>query len=185
MDLDSYVSCMQRLFSILIALAIAALHLHGATGADSPRPGNRRLQRVLAMYRNYRRDFPEVPELSVRRLRHLLRQERAIVLVDVRAAGEIQVSRIPGAISRKFFQKNIKKYRSHTIIAYCTIGARSGLWAQKMAQQGIRVHNLRGSILAWTHHRLPLVTPENRPTTNLHVYGKKWNLAAPGYRAVW
>ena len=91
---------------------------------------------------------------------------------------------IPGAISRDDFDADRARYAGSRIVAYCTIGARSGEFAAEIQQQGWKVRNLEGSILAWTHAGGELVGPDG-PTKKVHVYGRRWNLAADGYEAVW
>ena len=73
---------------------------------------------------------------------------------------EIAVSRIPGAVTAAEFESNLEQYQDAVAIAYCTIGHRSGLYAQKLQQQGINVFNLEGSLLAWTHAGGELVNAE-------------------------
>ncbi|MEO1465267.1 MAG: rhodanese-like domain-containing protein, partial [Cyanobacteria bacterium J06633_1] len=69
-------------------------------------------------------------------------------------------------------------------IAYCTIGYRSGLYAQKLAQQGIEVLNLEGSLLAWSHVGGELVNATGR-TNKVHVFGRQWRLTSEDYEPVW
>lgn len=141
-----------------------------------------RQQRIEAMYQHYARQFPGVPAISVAELWQLQRSQ-SVVLVDVRSPQEQAVSRLPGAISVAEFEG--QQDAGQAIVAYCTIGYRSGLFAQTLQSQGLAVHNLRGSILAWTHAGGQLVTPAGTPTQQVHIYGKRWNLVAPGYQAVW
>ena len=70
------------------------------------------------------------------------------------------------------------------IVAYCTIGVRSSNFAREMAELGIEVSNLSGSILAWTHEGGALES-DGRETERVHVYGPRWDLAADGYEMVW
>jgi sodium/bile acid cotransporter 7 len=53
-----------------------------------------------------------------------------------------------------------------------------------MGRRGVDVLNLEGSVLAWTHAGGPLVR-DGVSTKRLHVYGRRWNLAADGYETVW
>ena len=87
----------------------------------------------------------------------------------------------PGGLA----QSRIDSFRDCTVVPYCTIGFRSGLYARQLiAKHELqRVSNLHGSILAWTHHQLPLEC-EGRPTTHVHVFSKDWTLQASGYDAV-
>lgn len=129
--------------------------------------------------------YPDVEQLSVEQIGRLLEaNDDGVVLVDVREDHERDVSKIPGSISAAEFEADPAKYAGAVVVAYCTIGARSSAFAEKHTSQGQPVANLRGSILAWTHAGGPLVDSEG-PTTRVHVYGKRWNLAAEAYEAVW
>eukprot|EP00958_Prasinococcus_capsulatus_P022617 scaffold3190_cov409-Prasinococcus_capsulatus_cf.AAC.18 len=48
----------------------------------------------------------------------------------------------------------------------------------------VQCYNLRGSILAWTQQGLPLVDPKGKPTTQVHVFARDWEMLGKGYRAV-
>ena len=54
----------------------------------------------------------------------------------------------------------------------------------KLVDEGWKASNLRGSIVSWTHVGGDLVK-DGAPTKRVHVYGRKWNLLADGYEAVW
>ena len=92
---------------------------------------------------------------------------------------------IPGAVSKEEFERDKSQYKGHVVIPYCTIGYRSGKYAEKLSGQGWDARNLRGSILAWTHAGRPLVDADGNDTKRVHVYGKKWDLAAEGYEGAW
>ena len=142
-----------------------------------------RKHKVVEMYQGYVHDFPKVQGLTVEELDELMQTDE-VTLVDVRPKKEREVSMIPGAISAEELEANLDQYRDTKIVAYCTIGYRSGVYAKELRAKGLEVLNLEGSILAWTHAGKPLVNQEG-PTQKLHVYGKRWNLAADGYEAVW
>ncbi len=126
---------------------------------------------------------PSVPELTVDELRELQSQEK-IVLVDVRTPAEQVVSMIPGAITASEFEENRESYEGATIVTYCTIGGRSGRYANDLLAAGVKAYNLRGAILAWTHAGGDLVDTEG-PTRRVHVHGRKFALTADGYEPVW
>ena len=106
------------------------------------------------------------------------------VVVDVRPAQERKVSWIPGSIDKETFEAHPEQYRDRPVVTYCTIGARSGVYAKKLQNDGWDVRNLHGSLLLWTHAGLPLENAEG-PTKTVHTYGKQWALVAEGYTAVW
>lgn len=152
----------------------------GPTPATNATP----LEQIETMYAEYREDFPEVKEITPRGVADLQKSD-GIVLVDVREPKEQAVSMIPGAITAEAFAAAEETYRDKTVVTYCTIGARSGVFADALRKKGFDVFNLKGSLLAWTHAGLPLTDANGQETKRVHVYGKTWDLAAEGYEAVW
>lgn len=139
---------------------------------------------IDAMYADYRKDFPDVKEISAEELVDLRKRED-VVVVDVREPREMAVSMIPGAISKTEFEQKIDEFKNRPIVTHCTIGYRSGVYAEELKQRGIDAMNLKGSILSWVHAGQPVVDAEGRETKRVHVYGKKWDLLPEGYEAVW
>jgi rhodanese-related sulfurtransferase len=148
-----------------------------------PKTDDAKRRRLESMYQSSRRHFPEVPEVTVEELRALQR-ENNIVLVDVRAAEEQQVSMIPGAVAAQQFEASQDEYKDATVVTYCTIGHRSGLYAKNLQARGWKVLNLKGAVLAWTHAGGELENTEGQ-TRRVHVCTRHCNLAAEGYEAIW
>jgi rhodanese-related sulfurtransferase len=98
------------------------------------------------------------------------------VLVDVRSDAEVNVSIIPGAITKAEYEKNRDNYQGRTVIPYCTIGGRSGTYAKQLAKNGVRVKNYEGSILKWVEAGLPLVTLDGKPTNRVHTYSDRYRI---------
>lgn len=131
----------------------------------------------------------DVPEISNAALYQLtnnadLASTEKIVLVDVRTEHEKQVSMIPGAIDRNYFEQYLGDYRHQQIIVYCTIGYRSGFYTQTLREKGIDAYNLSEGILGWTHLDGPLLDSQQEPTKQVHVYSRPWNLGVKDYIAV-
>ncbi|GAQ86224.1 hypothetical protein KFL_002770010 [Klebsormidium nitens] len=160
-----------------------------------------RKQAALQMYEGYKKHFPEVPEISPANLHELLEKREAgdakVVVVDVRGADEQSVSMIPdGTLKQADFEKRKSAYRDHQVVSYCTIGYRSGKYAESLRKEGFDASNLIGSILMWTHAGYPLVSSydeekgsapasdEPSRTPRVHTCGKKWRLAGDGYEMV-
>ena len=140
-------------------------------------------RQIEAIYQKVRQSFPEVPEATVEEFQNL-KDKDEVVVVDVRSAGEQAVSMIPGAVTSRQFEEHQEDYKGFTVLAHCTVGGRSGLYAKDLQAKGWKVFNLKGAILAWTHAGGPLVDPEG-PTRRVHVYSSRFNLVAEGYDAVW
>ena len=140
-------------------------------------------QKVESLYDGYKTEFPAVLDLTPRQAMNLIADQKA-VFIDTREPEEQQVSMLPGAITEKEFLSNYKSYEDHVKIAYCTIGYRSGLFAEKFQKRGTPVYNLSGGILAWVHAG-GKVYDQTGQTYRIHVYGQQWNLAPQRYEAVW
>lgn len=100
------------------------------------------------------------------------------VVVDVRSDAEVNVSVIPGAITKAQYEKNRDQYNGRLVIPYCTVGGRSGAYAKQLAKDGVRVKNYTGSILKWVDAGLPLVTLNGEPTNRVHTYSDRYRIPA-------
>lgn len=147
----------------------------GAANAMAPFNSKHRKEIVQELYANYKKCFPEVPEISPEEAMKLAEEGQA-VLVDVRPAAERRVSRLPGAISTTEFMNSPERHRGKTIIAYDTIGYRSGLFVKKLKAQGLDLVNLQGGLLGWLHAGGKLYN-DSGETSRVHVYGPMWNYA--------
>lgn len=99
------------------------------------------------------------------------------VIVDVRAKAETDVSIIPDAITKAEFERNLNQYQGKVVIAYCTIGYRSGIYANNLGATGWRAYNYEGGILDWCKHRLSLVTTNGQATTRVHTYSSRYSVS--------
>jgi rhodanese-related sulfurtransferase len=140
--------------------------------------------RVAELYAEVRPTFHDVPDVDVRTLQAWLDAGEPVVLVDVRTPEERAVSTLPGAIPAEQVDADPAAFVGRRLVAYCTIGARSGRWAEDRREDGLDVTNLAGSVLAWTWTGRDLQGPDG-PTRRIHVYGRAWDLGATGYPAVW
>jgi rhodanese-related sulfurtransferase len=141
----------------------------------------KRSERVQKMYEDYRSDFASAAEVGTDSLAAWLSTDRAI-LVDVREKKERAVSRIPGAITREEFETG--NYADRRIVAYCTIGYRSGKYAERLREAGLDAWNLSAGILGWVHDFRP-VEHEGIEVRRVHVYGGRWSLLPEWYESVW
>lgn len=176
----------RRLVVTLLSSSIGAWFAacSGARAVAEDAPDSEKAAAVAEMYQGYTKDFPDVRALDVEQL-DKLQKDANPVLVDVRTPEEQAVSMIPGAVSRQEFEAHPEKYADRPVVTYCTIGYRSGLYAEELTEAGRDAYNLAGSILAWAHAQREFVTPDGTPTRRLHVYGKKWDLAPHDYETIW
>jgi len=119
-------------------------------------------------------------------------QDTNTVFIDVRKDVEQRISMIPGAITPHELAKKFRtpgSIKGKTFITYCTIGYRSGLYAVTLKKQKLKVLNLEGGLLAWTHAKGPLmkrISPDStQATKEIHVYDESWNFAHPDYTPKW
>ncbi len=138
---------------------------------------------IEKLYARSKKEFPEIDDLTVEELDRL-RKTVDVVLVDVRNPPEQAVSMIPGSITSTELESDPSAYAGRTLVTYCTMGHRSGLYARKLQSAGFRVFNLKGAILAWTHARRELVDEEGS-TRRVHVAGPRWSLESSDYDPVW
>jgi len=156
--------------------------LAGLGWAMTPFSADHKKEAVQQLYASYKKCFPEIPDISpVEAIR--LHQEGQAVLVDVRPLAERQVSRLPGAISLTEYLHDIGSYQGKTIIAYDTIGYRSGLVVQKQRAKGLPLVNLQGGMLGWLHAG-GKAFDDFGETSRVHVYGALWNYPPPGCETV-
>ena len=140
-------------------------------------------RRLQALYDTWALTTPGIPTIDAPELHEQLNNGTAPVLVDTREPWERAVSTLPGAITLDRYEARREEFAGRPVVTYCTVGIRSGYVAKQLAEQGVNVRNLRGSILAWTHIGGELVTPTGEPTDDVHVYGKRWNFASSRYDA--
>ncbi len=139
--------------------------------------------KVEAMYRDYKRNFAGVTDITPAEAMELLRAGRA-VFVDVREEKEQKVSMLPGAVTEQEFLQHPERYRDKVVIGYCTISYRSGVLAEKLKARGMTMLNLEGGMLAWLHAGGKIYDRAGE-TRRMHVYGRKWNLAPRDVEAIW
>jgi rhodanese-related sulfurtransferase len=156
-------------------------------------------QPTRAQFGNLFGSSPKVDEVSLEELKGKLKAQRQkeaeaiekgvekpqadFVLVDVRTEEEVNVSVIPGAITKSEYEQNRKQYDGQTVIAYCTIGGRSAKYASELARTGVPVKNFKGSILEWVGAELPLVTLDGEETNRVHIYSDRYKIPAK-YEAI-
>lgn len=137
------------------------------------------------IYAELQPEFKQAVEVTVEEVSRNPAEGDAWQFVDVRTSDEQRVSMIPGAITFKQFEADPQRYRQVNLVAYCTIGYRSGIIATKWRGKGYNFYNLKGGVLAWANAGKLFLTPSGELSKFVHVYGKDWNLLPPGYKAVW
>ncbi len=137
--------------------------------------------RLVALKARLAEQYPDVRQLSIE---DYLQQYPDALLVDVRAAEEFAVSRIPGATHIEDPAQLLAYARQHSdrqLVLYCSVGARSSEAARLLQQQADQtpsqqigeVANLAGSIFEWANEQRPLVN-DSGPTREVHSYNAWW-----------
>lgn len=165
-----------------IGYFLLAVFLPVSVNGERELTDDRKKDAVYEMYRGYKKNFPSVADISPTAAMALLKQE-AVVFIDTRNPEEMEVSMLPAAIVKEAYLKAPASFGGKTLVAYCTVGYRSGVFALEMETKGIVVRNLSGGIVAWALEGGPLYD-KNGETKRVHVYGEKWNYAPEGYEAV-
>ena len=137
---------------------------------------------VYGMYEDYRKEFPDVKEISPQEAMKEIAQGQ-ILFVDTRKPAEMAVSMLPGAITLEAFFKDPEKFKGRRIVVYCTISYRSGKLAREMASNGLEIFNLRGGMLAWVLEGGKVYDAKGE-TKRINVYGGKWDYPPKGYESV-
>ncbi len=132
----------------------------------------------------------DVPIIKAEELMEWEKQD-SVILIDVREAKEQKVSMLPNALSTKEFAEKYRKGLPDAakIVVYCTIGYRSGKYAEELQSKGIKAYNLMGGVLAWSHAHGSFLTRDTAgkldTTLEVHVYSKEWNFLSPDYKAIY
>ena len=157
--------------------------------AQAPRRAEKLEGKLRVEYIKATRDI-KIPVIKAAELLKVI-DDTDLVLIDVRQAAEQQVSMLPHALTPVSFASRFKKGipPGKRLVVYCTIGYRSGKYAEQLEAQGIKSENLEGGILAWTFVGGDLLAADSSgqlvKTKRVHVYAKEWNIVRPDYQGVY
>ncbi|MFG0266692.1 MAG: rhodanese-like domain-containing protein [Rhodopirellula sp. JB055] len=145
------------------------------------------LSKLFILWLNHLAPFvgrSQVKEISTEELARRLKQnDPSIILVDVRSSTERKVSHIPGSISVDEFRSRENEFENRCVIASCTVGGRSWIFAQRCLRNGMQARNHRPGILGWCESGHELVANDGSPTKRVHTHNRF--LRAPdGYESV-
>lgn len=149
--------------------------------AEGSKSDKEKLETVRKISQQFSGKFPDAVEISPVEAMALL-DKGEVVFIDVRNAAEQAVSMLPAAVTKEAFEKNPGIADGKTAVAYCTIGARSGGFSQKMNRKGGRVLSLSGGMMAWLL-KGGKVYNAGEETKKVHVFGDAWNYLPEGYEA--
>lgn len=123
-------------------------------------------------------DFPEVKRITPPELAAWLQdaQRKPPVLLDVRTAAEYEVSHLKNAqrVQPDSPASAIQLLKDQPIVTYCSVGYRSGSFAQTLEKAGYtHVQNMEGSIFKWANEGRP-VYRDGKQAEKVHPYNKTW-----------
>ena len=161
-----------------ITLIILLLSLFfGCTKPAQVAPVNGPLFEIKQTVRN---KFPTVKQLSTNELAAWMNDAKREqpLLLDARKAEEFAVSHLHGAINADAEPQvaaALKNYpHDKPIVAYCSVGYRSSMLAEKLMQQGFtKVVNLEGSIFQWANEGQPVYKGEAQ-VRQVHPFDPQW-----------
>ena len=127
-----------------------------------------------------RRDFPAVKRITTAELAAWLNdpKRQRPLLLDVRTRAEYDVSHLPDAqhVEPDSTASTIRQAKDHPIVTYCSVGYRSGAFADRLRVAGFTgVVNLEGSIFRWANEGRPIVR-EGQKVEKVHPYSGTWGL---------
>ncbi len=142
--------------------------------------------RLDALVSDCRASYPDAHWVTLEEWSPVAAQCAEPLLVDVRGADEQAVSRIPGALTVEEFEALPTEQKQHaTVLAYCTVGCRSGEYTLALREQGIEAHNLSGGVLAWAFADRDFVTPSGEATRRVHTYARRWAVVPETYEPIY
>jgi rhodanese-related sulfurtransferase len=139
---------------------------------------------ILKATKNLNAPIIKAPELKA------ILEDTNLVLIDIRQPNEQEISMLPHALTAAEFAARFRRGipKDKRLVVYCTIGYRSGKYAEELAKQGIKAENLEGGVLAWSFAGGKFLAKDSHgdwiETNRIHVYDKEWNIVHPDYQAV-
>lgn len=100
-------------------------------------------------------------DMDVNQFSQYIAQNDSVQLVDVRTPEEYAEGHIAGAENIDWYNDDFINIALKTldknkpVAVYCRSGKRSAEAANKLVEQGYKVTNLEGGIIAWRNHHLP------------------------------
>jgi len=111
-------------------------------------------------------------------VKKIQQENKKIIFIDTRERKEYEVSHIKGAIYVGYDDFDTTKLKGINkdaiIIAYCSVGYRSGKIGKKLLNLGYtNVFNLFGGIFSWANNNNPIYT-DNKEVKKVHPYNDNW-----------
>lgn len=106
--------------------------------------------------------FGKVAEIEAVDLKARLDRREPVQLIDVRSAGEYTAGHIAGAVNVPIDQLRARLPElaldpARPVVAICFSAHRSPPAVRVLRQAGFDARQLRGGLIAWRRHKLPMV----------------------------
>jgi rhodanese-related sulfurtransferase len=92
-------------------------------------------------------------EITPQQVEARLRKGDSLYMLDVREHNEWDAGHVAGAIHiplGQLVERHRELNRNRELIVICRSGGRSGLACELLSEQGFKVVNMKGGLLAWT-----------------------------------
>ena len=127
-----------------------------------------------------RHDFPDVQRITTAELAAWLADKArpAPLLLDVRKRAEYDISHLRNAqhVDPDAPASAVAQPKDRAIVTYCSVGYRSGAFAQKLRAAGYtNVVNLEGSIFRWANEGRPVYRGSQK-VEQVHPFNGTWGL---------
>ena len=164
-----------------------------ATTTDAPDISNESFT-LRMLFNTIRAKFPHACQLSTETLQLWLNDEntaKSVLLLDVRESEEYEISTMPNTIhvlpsqnDLSFVLDKIKNSGISKVVAFCSLGYRSSMMAQKIYTElktdpdfnisSVEIYNLEGSIFKWANEDRKVVDKDGHDTKFVHPYNMVW-----------
>lgn len=166
-----------KILSISIALITLAT-LNVASGLSLPAS-------LLETTEKISREYPDIESIDVDSFLESFNKHPWLV-VDVRDRDKRNISTIPYAVDIKTLEDTVNlKKNPKRILIFDTVGREGAEITRELNRNGIAAFNLKGGIIAWALHSMPLHDPDGNKTHKIHVGKKIWDILPDSYNTVW
>jgi len=118
-------------------------------------------------------------KITIPEFKRMKSEKKDIVIIDVREEEEFRVSHLLGALNVGYKKFDLSDFlakipRTKKIVAYCSVGYRSGEIADKLKKEGYEVHNLLGGLFEWINQGHEVYTDDLKKIKRIHTYNRSW-----------
>lgn len=121
-----------------------------------------------------------VKAISVDTLDSYIKNNKKIILLDVRSNEEYRVSHLKNSINLNVDEFNYEKFiknlhKESLVVVYCAAGFRSSVVSEKLQKEGVLSYSLFGGIIEWSNRNYHLFDNNEKVTKRIHAVNEKWS----------